>query len=200
MKTKPLSLKWQGTFIELCMNRVTHAQKSRIDAALTDSEQKIESAWYDNVFLLKSLFSADNWWSVDNLDHSMGLVFADRAFLDKKLSSIRYTLDGTPITVDPDSLQLSFYAPEPIDASLASTDQILCHGTLRQAEMQLEVDVQPPFDPTCLTLSFLHYPNYGFILIDMDYDGHDDVQFTWGTTEYLKPRFFEKDYFNDTTK
>jgi hypothetical protein len=200
MKTKPLSVRWQGRFIELCLNRVTQAEKTRIDAALADSEKKLESAWYDNVFLLKSLFSADNWWSVDNLDHSMGLVFADRSFLDNNLSSIRYTNADVPVTVDPDALQMSFYAPEPIDAPLAATDQILCHGTLRQAEIRLDVDVQPPFDPTRFTLSFLHYPDYGYILIDFDYDGHDDVQFTWGKTEYLKPRFLGKDFFNDTAK
>ena len=199
MKTKPLSVKWQGTFIELCMNRVTQAEKVRIDDVLADSEKKLESAWYDNLFLLRSLFGADNWWSVDDLDHSMGLVFADRSLLDKKLSTIRYTLAGVPVTVDPDALQLSFYAPEAFENPLATTDQILCHGTLRQAEMNLDIDIEPPFDPSLLTLSFLHYPDYGYILIDMDYDGHDDIQFTWGATEYLKPCFFGKDHFNDTT-
>ena len=200
MKTKPLSVRWQGTFIELCLNRISQTEKARIDAVLTDSEKIAESAWYDNQFLLKSLFGADNWWSVDNIDHSMGLVFSDRSLLDSKLSTIRYTLAGAAVTVDPDALQLSFYAPEPIEAPLAANDQILCHGTLRQVEMQLDVDIEPPFDPSLFTLSFLHYPDYGYILIDMDYDGHDDIQFKWGETNYLKPRFFEKDHFNDTAK
>ena len=184
----------------MCLNRVSQAQKARIDAALTDSATTLESAWYDNVFLLKSLFGADNWWSADNIDHSMGFVFSDRSFLDNRLSTIRYTLAGSPVTVDPDALQLSFYAPEPIEAPLAKTDQIICHGALREAEMQLDVDLEQPFDPTCFTLSFLQYPDYGYILIDLDYDGYDEIQFTWGKTKYLKPHFFEKDYFNDTAK
>ncbi len=197
MKTKPLSLKWKGTFIELCMNRVTQAERDRIDTVLTTSGEKLKTAWYDNVFLLKSLFGAENWWSVDNIDHSMGLVFSDRGVLDNRLSTIRYTLDGVPVTVDPDALQLSFYAPETIENPLAATDQILCHGTLREAAMQLDVDVAPPFDPTLFTLSFIHYAHYGYVLIDMDYDGQDDARFTWGKIEYLKPRFFGKDHFND---
>jgi hypothetical protein len=151
MKTKPLSVRWQGTFIELCLNRISQTEKARIDAVLTDSEKIAESAWYDNQFLLKSLFGADNWWSVDNIDHSMGLVFSDRSLLDSKLSTIRYTLAGAAVTVDPDALQLSFYAPEPIEAPLAATDQILCHGTLRQVEMQLDVDIEPPFDPSLMS-------------------------------------------------
>ena len=200
METKPLSLKWQGTFIELCMNRVTRANKDRIDAALTDSRSSPQSAWYDNTSLLSSLFGADNWWSVDDLDHSMGLVFADRSLLNDRLPAIRYTLAGVPVTVDPDALQLSFFAPEVIEGPLRETEQILCHGTLRQAEIHLDTDIEPPFDPSLITLSFLHYPDYGLILVDLDYDGHDDVQFSWGETTYLKPRLLGKDHFNDTAE
>jgi hypothetical protein len=200
MKTKPLSLRWKGTFIELCMNRVSQAQKDRIESLVADAEKTADSAWYENVFVLKSLFGADNWWSIDDLDHCLGLVFADRPTLDNRLSTIRYTIDGVPVTVDPDALQLSFYAPEIIEAPLAETDQILCHGALRQAQMRLDVDIEPPFDPSRLTLSYINYPEYGYVLIDMDYDGHDDVQFSWGETDYLKPRFFEKDHFNDTAE
>ena len=198
MKTKPLSIRWQGTFIELCMHRVAGEEKARIDATLTDSDEKLESAWYENSFLLKSLFGAANWWSVDDLDHSMGLVFSDRSLLDSGLSTIRYTLAGVPVTVDPDALQLSFYTPEAVEGPFAATDRILCHGTRRQAQMGLDADIQPPFDPSRFTLSFLYYPGYGYILIDFDYDGHDDVHFNWGELSYLKPRFFEKDHFNDT--
>jgi hypothetical protein len=198
MQTKPLSLSWQGTFIELCASRVSQANQAQIDAALTDSAIELQSAWYDNASLLKSLFGADNWWSVDDLDHAMGLVFADRPLLEDRLSTIRYTLAGVPVTVDPDALQLSFYAPEAMQGRLAVDEQILCHGALRQTEIHLEADIEPPFDPSLFTLSFLHYPDYGFILIDMDYDGHDDLRFTWGETAYLKPRFFEKDHFDDT--
>lgn len=200
METKSLSLTWQGTFIELCMNRVTPAQKARIDAVLADAEKKLQSTWYEDTALLTSLFGADNWWSVDDLDHSMGLVFADRADLDRQLSTIDYTLAGVPVTVDPDALQLSFYAPETLESPLAADDQILCHGALRKAEMHLEVDIEPPVDPSLITLSFLTYPDYGHILIDIDYDGNDDVRFDWGEIAYLKPRFFGKDHFNDTAK
>jgi hypothetical protein len=200
MKSKPLSLKWRGTFIELCMHRVTQTQKDRIDSVLADSANPLDSMWYDNVFLLKSLFGAESWWAVDDLDHSMGFVFSNRSLLDKGLSTIRYTLAGMPVTVDPEALQLSFYAPEAIESQLNATDQILCHGTLKQAHLHLEVDIEPPFDPTLVTLSFLTYPDYGHILIDLDYDGYDDVQFSWGETEYLKPRFFGKDFFNDAAK
>ena len=182
------------------MCRVSQVEKARIDAALADAGQNVKSAWYDNDFLLRSLFGAKNWWSVDNVDHSMGFVFASRSHINNGLASIAYTLAGVPVTVDPEALQLSFYAPEPIEEPLAETDQILCHGTFCQAEMKLSVDIQPPFDPTRLTLSFLHNPDFGHILIDIDYDGHDDIQLTWGQTEYLTPRFLGKDHFNDTAE
>jgi hypothetical protein len=66
--------------------------------------------------------------------------------------------------------------------------------------LHLDADFVPPFDPSLITLSFLHYPDFGYILIDLDYDGHDDVQFNLGETTYLKPRFVGKDHFNDTSR
>lgn len=66
--------------------------------------------------------------------------------------------------------------------------------------LHLEADFEPPFDPSLIALSFLRYPDYGHILIDLDYDGHDDFEFTWGDTTYLKPRFFAKDHFDDTSR
>jgi len=50
-----------------------------------------------------------------------------------------------------------------------------------------------------ITLSFIQYPDYGYILIDLDYDGHDEVQFTFGATTYLTPQFFGKDAIDDTS-
>ena len=196
MKPIPLSLSWQGTFIELCMHCVTQAEKDRIEAALADGED-LGPMWYDNTFVLNSLFETRNWWGVDDLDHSMGFVFGDRSALDKSLATIDYKLDGKQVTVDPEALQLSFYLPETDREQLADADHILCHGIRRQARMSLEIDVEPPFDPTLLTLSFISYPDFGHILIDLDYDGHDEVSFSWGETDYLKPRFLKKDFFND---
>jgi hypothetical protein len=200
MHTQRLTLSWKGTFIELCMGRVTAAQKSHIDARCKNADNDIRSLWYDNSALLKSLFDADNWWSVDDLDHAMGLRFADRRVLDKKLAGIAFQIDGKPVTVDPEALQLNFYAPEAeaLD-SLGKDEQILCHGTLREAELRLQADFEAPFDPSLITLSFLRYPVYGCILIDLDYDGHDDVEFTWDATTYLKPRYLVKDHFDDTS-
>ena len=40
----------------------------------------------------------------------------------------------------------------------------------------------------------------GDILIDLDYEGHDDVQFTWGETTYLEPQFLGKEHFSDTSR
>lgn len=183
------------------MHRVTPAERANIEAALKDAATftgKTPAAkWYDNASLLNSLFETNNWWGIDNMDHAMGFVFGDRPLLDKSLATIGYTLDGKTVTVDPEALQLSFYLPEGDQDQLIDEDRILCHGTLRQAEMTLNVDVEPPFDPTLLTLSFLTYPDFGHILIDMDYDGHDEVAFAWGETEYLTPRFLKKDYFDD---
>jgi hypothetical protein len=198
-QTKQMTLHWEGTFLELCMARISRAQKNRIDADCGDFGGTLGSLWYDNAARLKSLFDADHWWAVDDLDHAMGLVFADRAVLDRQLAAITYKIDDVPVTVDPDALQLSFYAPEPL-APLAADEHILCHGARRQAVLRLQVDFEPPFDPTLITLSFLRYPDYGHILIDLDFDGHDDVTFTWGETTYLKPRFFAKDHFHDTSR
>ena len=199
MKKSSLTLTWQGTFIELCMGRITPQQRSRIDAVLAASGGDWRSAWYENTFLLKSLFSADNWWSVDDLDHAMGLVFADRRDLEAKMSAIRYTVDGVPATVDPEALQLSFYTPELIDVPWEIDDRIVCHGTRRQATLVLSADYEAPFDPSLITLSFITYADYGSILIDVDYDGHDDVRFTWGETTYLEPKIVGKDTFDEAS-
>jgi hypothetical protein len=197
MNKSKITLQWKGTFIELCMGRITPVQKDRIDNCRTDLKNDRQSSWYDNATLLKSLFDADNWWSIDDLDHVMGLVFANRSVLEKQLATITFEIDGTPTTIDPDAFQLSIYAPEAINA-LDKNEQVVCHGTQQEATLHLTAEFEPPFDPYQITLSLLHYPDYGYILIDLDYDGHDDVQFDLGHTTYLKLRFFGKDHFNDT--
>lgn len=199
MNKKRLSLQWEGTFIELCMGRITRSGKNRIDSPDTGMDRDVQSLWYDNTKLLKSLFDADNWWSVDDLDHAMGLVFTDRPTIEKKLETIAFEIDGTPVSIDPEALQLSFYAPEAIDP-LDGDELAICHGARRKAILRLQADFEPPFDPSLITLSFLHYPDYGYILIDLDYDGHDDAQLSLGETTYLKPRFFGKDHFDDTSR
>lgn len=199
MKKKKLSLHWEGTFIELCMSRVNQAQKRQIDSHLTDSNGDIQSLWYDNKELLERLFGAENWWSVDDLDHTMGLIFANRPVLDKKLATMAFEIDGTPATIDPDALQMSFYAPEAIEP-LGINEMVVYHGARQDAMLRLDADFEPPFDPSLITLSFLHYPVDGYVLIDLDYDGHDDLQFAFGNTVYLEPRFFGKDHFDDTSR
>ena len=193
-----LTLQWEGTFIELCMGRITPAQKKKIDRRCGDLNKDVQSAWYQNTTLLKSVFDADNWWSVDDLDHAMGLVFADRPDLDRRLTEITLEVDGRPASIDPDALQLSFYVPESV-GPLARGERVACHGTRRKAVMRLQAEVERDFDPSLITLSFLHYPDVGTILIDLDVDGHDDAEFTWGETTYLTPRFLGKDYFDETS-
>ena len=200
MKKQQLTLKWRGIFIERCMGRVAHNQKARIEAILTGSDEDFQSLWYDNKPFLQSLSDADNWWSVDDVDHTMGLVFDNRSTLTAQLAAIRYTIDGSPVTVDPDALQLSFYAPEAMDAPLNQNERIICHGTLRQAVLHLDAEVTPPFDPSLITLSFITTPENGCILIDLDYDGQDDIRFDWGETTYLKPQLLGKDHFNDASE
>ena len=199
MKKKKFSLRWAGTFIELCMGRINGLKKSQIDARCTDLEDDIQSSWYDNTLLFKGVFGADNWWSVDDLDHAMGLVFADRSALDNQLSKMAFDIDGTPATIDPEALQLSFYVPEAIDP-LDKDEWVVCHGARQDAMLHLDADLSPPFDPSLITLSFLHYPDYGYILIDLDYNGHDDVQFNFGETTYLSPQFFGKDHYNEASR
>jgi len=199
MKKKKFSLRWAGTFIELCMGRINGLKKSQIDARCTDMEDDIQSSWYDNTLLFKGVFGADNWWSVDDLDHAMGLVFADRSALDNQLSKMAFDIDGTPATIDPEALQLSFYVPEAIDP-LDKDEWVVCHGARQDAMLHLDADLSPPFDPSLITLSFLHYPDYGYILIDLDYNGHDDVQFNFGETTYLSPQFFGKDHYNEASR
>jgi hypothetical protein len=199
MKQKRLSLRWEGTFIELCMSRVNQVQKSQIDSHFTDSVKDVQSTWYDNTGLLKRLFGADNWWSIDDLDHAMGFIFADRSALEKKLATMTFGIDGTMATIDPDAFQLSFYTPEAIEP-LDEDELVVCHGSRQDAILHLDASFEPPFDPSLITLSFLYYPDDGYILIDLDYDGHDDVQFKFGDKVYLKPRFFGKDHFNGTSR
>ena len=199
MKKKKLTLGWAGTFIELCVGRITQVKKDQIDDRCSDLDGDIQSSWYANTELIKGVFGGDNWWSVDDLDHAMGLVFADRTALDTHLSKMAVEIDGTPSTIDPEALQMSFYVPEAIDR-LDKDEWVVCHGAQREAILHLEAEFAPPFDPSLITLSFLHYPDYGYLLIDLDYDGHDEVQFTLGETTYMRPRFFRKDHFNDTSR
>lgn len=194
-----LALQWEGTFIELCMGRLSRAKKSQIAALCTDGDKDIQSSWYGNKKRLQALFGVDNWWSVDDLDHAMGFVFADRSILKKKLATMAFEIDGTPAAIDPEAFQLSFYAPEAI-GPLGEDDLIVCHGARQEAILHLDIHIESPFDPSLVTLSFLHYPDHGDILIDLDYDGHDDIQFNFGDTTYLKPQFFGKDHFNDTSR
>jgi hypothetical protein len=45
----------------------------------------------------------------------------------------------------------------------------------------------------------MRYGGYGNILIDVDYDGYDDVHMSFGHTTYLEPRFLGKDEINAIT-
>lgn len=189
MNKEKMQLTWSGVFIELCAGRVTREQKRQIDDrchGLAEAAQLDD--WYENSNMLKTVFEVDNWWSVDDLDHVMGLIFADRAELDSAMAAIRFEIAGAPATVDANAFQLSFYAPEAIVPENTG-DQIVRHGARMDAQLQLEVDFSPPFDPSLLTLSFIDYPGTGLILIDLDYDGHDDVAMHFGEKTYLPPHF-----------
>ena len=198
MKKKKMALQWSGVFIELCLGRITRAQKALIDVHCSDLENNSQAQWYDNISFLKAHFHVDNWWSIDDLDRAMGLIFTDRSDLEKQLATMVVEIDGSPVSIDPEALQLSFYAPEamvPVD----NDEQVICHGTRREAQLNLKTEFEPPFDPSLITLSFIQYPDYGTILIDLDYDGYDEVQFALGETTYLKPRFLGKEDLNDTS-
>jgi hypothetical protein len=194
-----IQLKWPGILIELCLNRINRAQKDQIDAHCLGPGNDICSLWYDNPSFLRQHFNVDNWWSLDDLDRAVGLVFPDRADLERRLSAISVEIDGSPKTVDPEAIQLSFYLPEAFDP-VDHGEWVLCHGLKREALLELNVDSEPPFDPSLITLSFIHYADYGYILIDLDYDGHDDVQFTLGDTTFLKPRFLGKETIDDASR
>lgn len=198
MKKKKMALQWSGVFIELCLGRITRAQKALIDIHCPDLEKNSQAQWYDNTSFLNTHFQVDNWWSIDDLDRAMGLIFTDRNDLEKQLAAMVVIIDDTPASIDPEAPQLSFYAPETM-APVDKDEQVICHGTRREALLQLKAEFEPPFDPSLITLSFLQYPDYGTILIDLDYNGHDDVQFTLGETTYLKPRFLGKEDIDDTS-
>jgi len=189
MEKEKMCLKWAGVSIELCTGSVTREQKKQIDNHCPGPEKAVQfDSWYNNEEMLKAVFAAENWWSVDDLDHVMGLLFADRIELDSALATMRFEIAGRPSTVDPNAFQLSFYAPETL-APTGKGSRIVRHGARRETRLQLAVNYVPPFDPSLLTLSFIDYPGTGLILIDLDYDGHDDVEMTFGRETYLQPRF-----------
>ena len=189
MNKEKMYLEWSGVFIELCVGRVTREQKRQIDGRWPDLEKAAPfDDWYENTKMLETVFAANNWWSVDDLDHVMGLIFTDRAALDSALAAMRFEFAGKPATVDPNAFQLSFYAPESMEPE-GTDDRIVRHGAKMDAQLQLEVDFVPPFDPSLLTLSFIDYPDTGLILIDLDYDGHDDVAMRFEKKTYLPPQF-----------
>ena len=193
MKKEKMHLNWAGVAIELCMGRVTPQQKKQIDAHYPGPGEAANlDAWYENADMLKTVFAAENWWSVNDLDHVMGLVFANRTALDKAMTAMDFEIAGAPVTVDPEAYQLSFYAPEMVEPADQS-DSVVRHGVRREAHLQLEVNIEPPFDPSLLTLSLIDYPDIGLILIDLDYNGHDDVAMTFGKETYLPPQFMHKE-------
>jgi hypothetical protein len=187
MKTT-ISLEWSGTFIEHCKGRINRTQGKLLEKHQQDLKTNFESGWYENTQLLQSIFKQDNWWAVDDLDHAMGFVFHDRPAMERELSGITCKIDGTVAKIDPEEFNLSFYAPEPMPP-LEKHDQVVCHGCLRQAKMSLPAEIEGPLDPSMITLSFINFSDIGLVLIDMDIDGHDELEFTWGETTYLQPRF-----------
>jgi hypothetical protein len=197
MKTA-ISLQWEGIFIEYCVGRIHGARKNALESINWDSAVDLQSVWYENTRLLQSIFEEDHWWAVDDLEHAMGFVFDDRSSLETHLSDIVCKVDGSTVNIDPNEFQMSFYAPEPLPP-IGSEDIAVCHGCLRQATMSLRVELDPPVDPSRITLSFINYPDIGLILIDMDIDGHDELEFDWGETTYLQPRFLGKDEINGIT-
>jgi hypothetical protein len=192
LNTCQMSLRWHGSAIELCMGRITAMQKKTIQARHAPIGKDFRSRWYDNTELFRSVWGVDNWWSVDDFDHVMGPVFKKQSRIQRDLSAISIEVDGATATIDPGSVDLRFYVPETVKPP-EDDDLIVCHGAQREATVTLQADCRPPFDSSLLTLSFMQYEGYGNILIDMDYDGYDDVQMSFGQTTYLQPRFLEKD-------
>lgn len=187
-----LTLQWSGLFIELCLGRLTPAQQQAFEACRPEENLDIATAWYLNADLLHTHFGTPNWWAIDDVEHTMGLLFGDRAELKVRLGDIAFAIDGAPVTVDPEAIQISVYAPE-ATPHVAAGDAILRHGARRQGQLQLTVELTSPFDPSLVTLSLLDHPGEGLILIDLDYDGHDDVRYSFGRTTYLKPRCVKKE-------
>ena len=197
MKTT-VSLQGKGTFIEYCVGRIHGGRKNALDRHDLDASSDLRSDWYENTRLLQSVFRQDHWWAVDDLEHAMGFVFDDRNSLESHLSHMVCKIDGAAVQIDPNEFQMSFYAPEPLPP-IGKEDLAVCHGCLRQATLSLDAEIDPPVDPSLITLSFIDYPGVGLILIDMDIDGHDDLEFEWGETTYLQPRFLGKDEINGIT-
>ena len=197
MPKKTFSLEIKGTFIELCLTRVSTTQIDRAAALGVDIGNGDPASWYANDHVLNSVFNAENWWALDDLDHTMGLLFKDRRALEAKLATIGVIIDNRRVTIDPDALQLSVYALETIP-DLAEGESILRHGARREATLHLDAEFTPPFDPELITLSMIRYPGVGLVLIDLDYDGYDELNFTWGETDYIQPRLIGKDAFDDT--
>jgi hypothetical protein len=198
LNTNQMSLRWHGTAIEICMGRITAAQKRTIEARCAPLGKDLRSGWYDNTELFRSVWRVDNWWSVDDVDHVMGPVFEKQSRILRDLSAISIEVDGAPTTIDPESVDLRFYAPETVKPT-EDDGLIVFHGARREATVTLQANCRQPFDSSLLTLSFMQYEGYGNILIDMDYDGYDDVHFSFGQTTYLQPRFLEKDAIDAIT-
>jgi hypothetical protein len=184
MKKEKLQLDWAGPFIELCKAGITGEQKAQIEARCPGIAIHHQTQWYENTKMLQELFSAANWWAVDDLDHTMGLVFKDRAALKTAMADMRFEIQGRPTAVDPDAFQLRFFAQE-ATVSAAPGEEIICHGARCEAQLKLEAEFKPPFDPSLLTLAFIDDPETGLILIDLDYDGHNEAEYTFGPTSYL---------------
>jgi hypothetical protein len=114
MKKKQMTLQWAGTFIELCMGRITPSQKDHIDTHCTDLSQDLQSLWYDNSDLLNRFSKRTTGGPLMIWIMPWGWFFPTGPLLDKRLATIGFEIEGTPATIDPEALQLSFYAPEAI--------------------------------------------------------------------------------------
>ncbi len=188
MSKKELNLSLHGKSIELCIGRIHAEQKRKIDAFCLKNNILPEVAWYEDKKTMHSILAVDNWWSVNQLDHAVGLLFTDKDEIKTALKSLEIAFDGTNSKSDTAQLHMEFYLPEKINAP-DNNEIVVSHGAVRNGHLRLKAESEHGFDPSMIRFSFLHYKDYGYILIDMEYDGFDDIEYSFTDESFLAPTF-----------
>lgn len=188
MDEKELIITLHGKSIELCIGIIKSEQEKRLDTFCRQSNLSSEKAWYENREAMKTIMNVENWWSVNQIDHAVGFLFSDKDDIKTALATLNITVDGNPVKSSPNQILTGFYLPEKID-STGKDQRIVVHGALRTGHLTLRATPEKEFDPSLLQLNFLYYEDYGYILIDMDYDGFDEVEYHFSGESFLELEF-----------
>lgn len=188
MAKKNVKIELIGQCIELCVGILSKDKKAEFQDYCRRISFSDEAVWYGQSDVIKKITGVENWWGINQLDHAVGFLFSGKEEIETFLELIMITVDGEPAVVNIGDIQVDLYTPE-VFPDVGSDDRIVCHGAVRTGTQCLKAKIDDDFNASQLTLSFQYYKGYGYILIDMDYDGSDDYDYDFTDESFLDIRF-----------